>query len=242
MKSDTLKPVAAVATAIILTGLMTTTTVARADAFNRQEHVTVSAGDAITPENEAALSAAAAKALRHLAKAKEDLASGQADAAEHQLNNALAQLDLIEAKLPTAVIKDQIRVASRHLQSEDAKDIVPDLTPIYRSLAELKKYMPVQQAKQNVDRAKEHLKNNDKDKAKAELDAAGSVLVLEELDLPLSATRNRLAQANEDLRKGDIASAETALKAAENSTMFLSVAVHEPLVKAHRSLCGKVRD
>lgn len=70
MRGDMSKPIIPVATAALLAGLLTTTAIVPPGAAATvQEDLTVTAGRNVTPEQEAVLSSAAGKVLRHIAQA-----------------------------------------------------------------------------------------------------------------------------------------------------------------------------
>lgn len=237
MRSETRRTVAPFATAVVLAGLMSTTAlVAPASAATMERSASLSPNRGITLEQETILSSAAAKALRHIAQARGDIAEGDYDKADDSLGRSLILLDIVEASMPSSAVRDEIWVAKEHLQYEQPPEVVPDLVPIYRSLDELGGLMPTQEAKEHIDKAKAFLKADETDKAEAELQAADSALAIPEVDLPLNATRRFIDLAKHQLQQQTPTGADDALKAAEDSAVYLSVAIHEPLAEAHQSL------
>jgi hypothetical protein len=242
MRGD-MKPGIPVATAVLIAGLMTTSALIPPPAAAKvQERPGVSADRPITATDDVVLSSAAVKALRHIAQARGDIENGDGGGAQLQLDQANILLDIAEAALPATTVKDRIWVAKKHLEYESTQQVLTELVPIYRSLDELTAYMPVQDARRHLDQAKASLAKNDKDKAIAEFDAADAALLYVEADIPLRTTRQLMRRAREDIQNGDAQAAESALKAAEDNVVFLSVAMHEPLAEAHRSLWRASQD
>jgi hypothetical protein len=215
---------------------------APASAATIQEDVTMSPGRTITPQEESAISSAGVKVLRHIAQARSDIRNKDSDGAKKELDQADKLLDIIEAALPTTIVKDRIWVAKKHLEYENTDDVLPDLVPIYTSLDELVDVIPTDMAKKHLDRARVHLKAGDKEKAGASLDATAAALEYTEVDLPLSATRRQVSQANTYLNQEKTDDADKALKAAEDSVVYLSVAYEQPLFSAKALLWQAVLD
>ncbi len=203
-----------------------------------KEDVTVLPGRQITPQEEAAISSAAVKVLRHIASARGELQGDKPDTvkAKGELEQAEKLLDIIQAGLPTTKVKDHIWVAKKHLEYEDSREVLPDLVPIYASLEELVDSLPTDQAKAHLDQAKHALKQGDKPKAAAHLQEVDDALLYVEADLPVSFTRQALNRAMQDLEKGDNKAADQVLNAAENSVVFISVSYQSPLMQAKTAL------
>ena len=156
-----------------------------------QEDVTVSPQHPINAADEAVISSAAVKVLRHIAEARGHLQGDKPDqdAAKAELGKAETLLDIIQAALPAAEVKDRIWVAQKHLEYKDTREVLPDLVPIFASVDELADYMPVDQAKGHLAKAKEAMGKDQKDQAKDELKQVDEALVYVEADLPLGSTR-----------------------------------------------------
>lgn len=239
MVNAKIKPLA-LAVALCAIGPAVLATSASASAI--QEEVTVTPGKTISPLEEAALSSAGVKVLRHIAQARADIRNKDAEAAKAELGQSEKLLDIIQAALPTTNVKDRVWVAKKHLEYEDTREVLPDLIPIYASLDELIDIMPTDIAKEHLDRAKTHLESGDKEAAKEALDATAAALQYTEVDLPLSATRQLVAQAKADLNREKPDDADKALKAAEDSVVYLSVAYDQPLFTAKALLWQTARD
>jgi cellobiose-specific phosphotransferase system component IIA len=203
-----------------------------------QEDVTVTPARPISASDEAVISSAAVKVLRHIAEARGQLQGDKPDpeAAKAELAKAESLLDIIEAALPPSTVKDRIWVASKHLEYMDTQEVLPDLVPIFASLDEVANYMPVGQAKAHLDKAKEAMGKDQKEQAKEELKQVDEALVYLEADLPLGSTRTLVDQAKEDLGKGDTKAADEALSSAEANVVFLSVSFDSPLTQAKSAL------
>ena len=117
-----------------------------------QEKVITTPGKTITPQEEAVISSAGVKVLRHIAQARSDIQNKDADAAKAELGQADKLLDIIREALPTTSIKDRIWVAKKHLEYEDTQEVLPDLVPIYSALNEMMDIMPVKAARAQLDR------------------------------------------------------------------------------------------
>jgi hypothetical protein len=181
---------------------------------NLQEEVTVIPHKAITPQEEAVISSAGVKVLRHITQARAHIRDNNLKEAGAELDQARKLMDIIQAALPISRIKDRIWVAKKHLEYENTEDVLPDLVPIYASLDELIEIMPTDSAKQHLDEARDHLKSGDKDRARRALEATEGALRYTELDLPLGTTRRLVAQAKVDVEQEKPAGADKALQAA----------------------------
>ena len=201
-----------------------------------QEKVITTPGKTITPQEEAVISSAGVKVLRHIAQARSDIQNKDADAAKAELGQADKLLDIIREALPTTSIKDRIWVAKKHLEYEDTQEVLPDLVPIYSALNEMMDIMPVKAARAQLDKAKEHLKAGDKANARKALEATDAALQYTEVDLPLSTTRHLVAQARADLGKKRLDEADKALQAAEDGVVFISEGIEQPLFAAKATL------
>lgn len=207
-----------------------------------QEKVTVTPAKTITRDEQAAISSAGVKVLRHIAQARGDIHHKDAEGARTELDQTGKLLDIIQAALPTTEVKDRIWVARKHLEYENTQEVLPDLVPIYASLDELIDIMPTDRAKAHLDQASAHLKSGDREKARADLDATAGALSYIEVDLPLDSTRSLVDQARAALNKENWDEADKVLKSAEDSTVYLSVALDQPLFTAQTLIWQTVVD
>lgn len=238
MLKTKLKPIAA---ALLATGLFVGYALPAYSTPAIRQQVTLEPGRSITPQEEAAMSSAAVKVLRHIAQARADIDKKDAPAAKTNLEKADTLVNIIETSLPTTTVKDRIWVAKKHLEYEDSQEVLPDLVPIYASLDEIADFVPVKQAREHIDKAKAHMKAGKNTPATKELEAADAALVYTEVDLPIAATRHFIASAKAALAKNKFEDADKALKAAEDNVVFLSVDMEEPLVPAKSALWHAVR-
>jgi tetratricopeptide (TPR) repeat protein len=207
-----------------------------------QEELTFTQGKTITPREEEIISSAGVKVLRHIAQARLDIRNKDVDGVKQELDQADKLFDIIQTGLPTTKVKDRIWVAKKHLEYENTEEVLPDLIPIYSSLDELVDIMPTDVAKKHLDKVKSHLKAGDKEKAKQSLDAMAAALQYTEVDLPISSTRQLVAQARADLNREAMDEADNALKTAEDSVVYLSIADEQPLFTAKALLWQAVMD
>ena len=207
-----------------------------------QEKVSVSPEKTISPSDEAVISSAGVKVLRHIAEARAEIHNKHVDAARAELGKADKLLDIIHQALPTASVKDRIWIAKKHLEYEDTQEVLPDLIPIYSSLDDLMDIMPVKVARTHLDQAKAGLKAGDKAKAKKALEETDAALQYTEIDLPLGTTRHLVSQARDELGKNKLDKADTTLKSAEDAVVFISVGVQQPLFSAKAALYQGVVD
>jgi hypothetical protein len=232
----------ALALAIAMAGVGPAMLTAPVSAANIQEEVSTVPGKSISPQEEAVISSAGVKVLRHIAQARSDIHTKDMEAAKNELDQAEKLLNIIQQALPTTEVKDRIWVAKKHLEYENSQEVLPDLIPIYSSLDELVDVMPVDMAKKHLDEARKHLKSGDKEQARKSLEATDAALQYTEVDLPLHATRQLVAEARAALSKEKSDQADKALKSAEDSVVYLSVAIQQPLFTAKALLWKTVLD
>jgi len=203
-----------------------------------KEDVTLVPGRQISPQDEAVISSAAVKVLRHIAAARGDLHGDKPklEQAGTELEQSDKLLDIIEAGLPTTKVKDRIWVARKHLEYKDSREVLPDLVPIYSSLDELVDHMPTGKAKAHVDQAGHALQQGNKGEAGEQLQQADDALMYVEADLPLSTTRRLVSRARDALAKGDDKAADKALESAEDNVVFISISYQAPLIQAKSAL------
>lgn len=197
---------------------------------------------AISPADEAALSRAAMKTLNHIGSARAAIARQDVKGARAALAQADTLLDIIQAGLPTAQVRDQIRVAQSRLKYDETKVVEPDLVPIYASLDAIEDFAAVPQARAHLDQAQAKLKTGDKSGAARELDAVDAALLYQEADLPLAATRGFVRAAESELARGNLARADAHLKAAEDNVVTYTAFVDEPIIAARANLARAQRN
>ncbi len=228
--------------AVLLTTVGTSLAFAPLYADTIQEQVSVTPGKPVSSQQEAVISSSGVKVLRHIAQARAYLHRKDVEAAQKELGQADKLLEIIRQAVPTTIVKDRIWVAKKHLEYEDTQAVLPDLIPIYNSLDELVDIMPVKAARVQLDKARENLKAGNKTQARQALEEADTALQYTEVDLPLGTTQHLVAQARADLGKKKLDDADRSLKSAEDSVVFISVGVEQPLFVAKAALYRGVAD
>lgn len=230
MNALTLKPLAAaLATTLLLGNAMAAEVQPRL-----KEEVSVMPGRVIAPADEAVLSAAAQRVLRHVSSARAAIAGKDAERAGQELEQAETLLDVIRDNAPTTVVRERILGADSKVRYENSEEVGPAVIPIYSLLGE----------EEDFDRARlpasgSGAKPEAKAQAKAapsELEARDTVLYYEELDLPLNAARHWVVAARSALGRKDFTRADAALRAVQDSVDFAGVYLPAPLVTAKVNL------
>ncbi len=72
------------------------------------EDISVSPGRSITPDDEAAISSSAIRVLHHIARARDALRKNDVERARQDLKQAGILLDIIQASVPTTVVKNRV--------------------------------------------------------------------------------------------------------------------------------------
>lgn len=192
-----------------------------------REEITTTPGRAITPADEALVSASAGKVMRHIGLARDAIRKKDAERAKAELRQADVLLDIIQATLPTTIVKDRIWTADNKLQYENSEEVAPEQVPIAASL----------EARVDFDRVKlPQAKTRVKEKAGSEAEAQDAALYYQEVDLPLHATRHFVAGARMALDKNRLEEADHALMVAQDNVDSISVFVPEPLLSARINL------
>ena len=202
------------------------------------EEITTTPGRAITPADEALISASAGKVMHHIALARDAIRGKDGEQAKQELRQADTLLDIIQATLPTTLVKDRIWTADNKLQYENSEEVTPNGVPISASLDaqvgfDMVKLTKARAKLQGKDKDKD---KDNKDKPAMEPEAGDAVLYYEEVDLPLHATRHFVAGARMALGKNRLDEADRALDAAQDSIDFTSVTLPEPLLSARINL------
>ena len=110
------------ALAVTLCAMGPTLLAAPVSAAAVQEELTITQGKTITPREEAVISSAGVKVLRHIAQARSDIRNRDVDGVKQELDQADKLLDIIQAGLPTTKVKDRIWVAKKHLEYENTEE------------------------------------------------------------------------------------------------------------------------
>ncbi|YCI06174.1 sel1 repeat family protein (plasmid) [Ensifer sp. D2-11] len=186
MPRESRKITAAPSAVIVLTALMITTAMTPATAAPTNQQATAASAPSSESESEAAVSPAAAKALRLIARSRGELAKNDVDAADRELGRALGLLDLVQSSLSGRTIKDETWTATKG-------------TPAYREVD-----LALNATRRLVTEAQEALRRKNVEAANAALEAAEdnvvylSVVVQE----PLAKAHRSLWQAAQDYADG----------------------------------------
>jgi hypothetical protein len=98
--------------------------------------------------------------------------------ARSELDSAEELTEAIKDDLSTSTAKNFIWIARKHLEYEQARQVLRDLAPIYSSLNRISVYIPTDKAKMYVDRAKGYLEKNEKPEAESALTLAEKSLMM----------------------------------------------------------------
>jgi len=201
--------------------------------------VAVAPSRKLDPRDTASVTGAGTRVLVCLAEARGAIQEKDASSARAELRKAENLLDLIRSTLPTAVVKDRIWVARRHLEYEEAQQVVPDLVPIDQELILLEDFVPTGEARSHLEKARRLLESGDKQAGLEELEAVDAAVVYEEVDLPISETEAHVSRALSELAIGETEKADAALEAAENSVQIIVAAARGPLTKGSSAAGGR---
>lgn len=200
-----------------------------------REEITSTPGRDITPADEALISASAGKVMRHIGLAREAIQKKDGERAKLELRQAGTLLDIIQATLPTAMVKDRIWTADNKLQYENSEEVSPESVPISASLETRVDFDMVKLPRAKT-RMKPQVKTQPKDKAAMEAEAEDAALYYQEVDMPVHATRHFVDGALIALGRNRLDEADNALRVAEDSVDTIEVFVPEPLLSARINL------
>lgn len=200
-----------------------------------REEITSTPGRDITPADEALISASASKVMHHIGLAREAIHKKDGERAKLELRQAGALLDIIQATLPTAMVKDRIWTTDNKLQYENSEEVAPESVPISASLEARVDFDMVKLPHTKV-QTKPQMKSQTKEKAAMEAEAEDAALYYEEVDLPLHATRHFVDGAQIALGKNRLEEADHVLRIAQDNVDTIEVFVPEPLLSARINL------
>jgi hypothetical protein len=214
------------------------------------EKVTASPARTLTPQEQQALSVAAARVLRHIADARGAIHDKDLAKAKEDLGKAKTLIEIIKETRPTTKVTYHIQAAKKHLEYEDTDVVAADLIPVETELTNIEDLMPVKTAtqhqgkaqqhlktaKQHLGKAQKHLSQGNKKGAKEELEAVEDALVYTQIDLPLAATDQQVSAALELLAQDKPEQADKALKIAEDGVVIISLTAETPLEHARVDL------
>jgi hypothetical protein len=200
------------------------------------EDVTVSPGRAISRADEVALSRAAARVLDRIGAARTALSRQDEAAARDLLGQAGTLLDIVNAELPTANVRDQIRLADSKLKYDQTDQVRPDLVPLDAALSEVEDFARAPAGHAQGDKAGDADRPDSRASAGKDIEVVDAALMYEETDLPLATTRTFIQSALGALAKHDVKRADLLLRAAQDHVVTSSMVVDEPLVPARANL------
>ncbi len=213
--------------------LLTTQAAWAAPQPSLKEDISVSPGRSISADDEALISAAAQRVLRHVARARTAIAGKDMESAQRELRQAETLMRIIQRTAPTTVVKERLATTDDKLKYENTEEVGPAFVPIYGALGE----RVVFDAERLKPEANDKTKGaNDKAAPREEAEADDVVLYYEELDLPVNATRHFIAVAQAELGKKRYTEADQALRAAQDAVDFSGVYLDEPLLAARINL------
>lgn len=231
MKVLKLKPLTlALAASLLLSQVVLAATPDTTQASLREE-VTSTPGRTITPSDEALVSVSAGKVLHHIGLAREAIRKKDAERAKRELGQADVLLDIIQATLPSTIVKERIWTADNKLQYENSEEVMPERVPISASLEARVDYDLVK-----LPQTKARMKSESKEKSGVEPEAEDAALYYQEVDLPVHATRHFVAGARMALDKNRLEEADHVLMLAQDNVDDIAVFVPEPLLSARINL------
>jgi hypothetical protein len=182
----------------------------------------------LRPPEAATLANDGTRVLLQIADARGAIWEKDASRAREVLRNAESLLNGMRSSLPTAIVRDRIWVARKHLEYEETSQVLPDLVPIDQELVLLGDFLPTTKARSHLEKARRLLETGDKQAGLEELKAVNAAVVYEEVDLPISETEAHLSRALGELAIGDTGNADSALRAAEASVQSIVAVARGP--------------
>lgn len=195
----------------------------------------------ITALEQRAIRKAAVNVTKHIVDAREAIQKKDYAAAKKALNSSLRLINLIKETSAPVIVHDYVWVAKKHLAMDEAREVVPDLVPIYSSLMEFEDFYPESTVRSHIKKAEEHLKKDKKSEAMKELDLGEEYLMAIEADMPVEYTRSQISAALDALAKNDPAKAAESLKMAENGVQLTVTSVATPGLLAKTALWQATR-
>lgn len=191
--------------------------------------ITVTPTRGLDPQETGVVVSTGTRLLVCLAEARGAIWEKDASGAREEIRKAENLLNVIRWAIPTANAKDRVWVARRHLEYEDAQQVLPDLLPIDQELLLLQGFVSTAEARSHLENARGFLARGDKQAGLDELKAVDAALAYEEVDLPISETEAHVSRALGELAIGETGKADSALRAAENSAQLIVSAARGPL-------------
>jgi len=185
-------------------------------------------GPTLSASDHRAIDRIALEVLVAVADAREEVHQRRPDDATTRLQNALHLADDIDALLPTATLRDRLRIAEAHLGVESPADVLPDLVPVSGELTRLAGEVPTTEADEHLDRARTALEQGDATSAAHELAAVDASVVYPDVEVSLDQVRRDLRVALDRLHEGRFGATDTMLQAVEDGVEALTVGPGAP--------------
>lgn len=214
---------------------------ALADVASRlQEDVNVIPGRSISPADEDVISSSASRVLHHIDRARDALGRKDGEQAGKELKLADTLLDIIQATMPTTVVKTRVSTSDGKLKYDNTEEIPADVVPIYATLDERADFdavrLPGVRSPAQAQAQAGKIKPEARPAKATESEARDAALYYEELDLPVNDIRHFVSTAQADLAKGRLGEADRDLSDAQASLNFVSVYLPDPLLAARINL------
>jgi hypothetical protein len=190
----------------------------------------------ITPGVESTIEKTAIIAIRHISQARSDIHRKEWAGAQRELAEAERLMLGIRHDLSSAPAKNLILIARKHLEYEQAQQVLQDFPPIYSSLEKISVYLPTDKAKMHIDKAKSFLEKNNKPGAERELVRADKLLIIVEMELPLLKSQQFVKKAQGYIATKDTKKADEALQGAIKRAMALSTGMSSDLFQAKQNV------
>lgn len=191
----------------------------------------------ITPGVDSAIYRTGIRAMVHISGARSHIHHNELPNARRELAEAVRLMDSIRDDLSTMPARDLIRIARKHLEYEQTRQVLQgDLPAIFAALNQESVYLPTDKALLHAGRAESYLQRDDKQKADRELALAEKSLIVVEVELPLLRSQQYVNKAQGYLAAGEAGKADAALQVAEQRVMALTAAMNSPLSLAKENL------
>jgi hypothetical protein len=186
--------------------------------------VATPAGPTLSASDHRAISRIALVVRVAVADAREDAQTHRIADATTRLDHALELTNTIDDLLPTAALRNRLRIAEAHLGVETPRDVLPDLVPVSGELERLAGEVAATEAREHLDRARTALEHGETTAAEQELEAVDASVVYPEVEVSLNQARRDLKVAVGQLHDGHVEAADTMLQAVEDGIEALIVA------------------
>jgi hypothetical protein len=209
------------------------------------EHVDVTPGRAIAPQDQAKVASIAMRTLGHIIRAQQELDAKNVDLAKKDVAQAGALLGILKGVLPSVILIESIQVAKTNLAYLNAAEVQQDLVPIQASLDRVYDVLPGGQAKGFAQQAKAALtteKANGVVKAKAALESVEESMEFSDVDLSVSHVARWVTLAQHSLDQGKTKEAGDALAVAVDGVMFVDFDIVDPTTVAAREIWFATQD